>query len=400
MENAMPLANTAQTYGSVTKTFHWLTALLILALIPLGVIANELPYETDAQLALKAQLFSVHKTLGVLVFFVALARIIWALTQVKPGDLSAGASIQKHLAAVVHWLLYISLVIVPLSGWVHHAATSGFAPIWWPFGQNLPFVPKDEGLAETMAATHWLFSKIMIGALLLHVAGALKHHLIDKDATLRRMWFGRSLLPQTMPAAHGGLVAPVTAIALVLLTTAAATAAGLFRDHESLQSVALEQVASDWVVTDGEIAIRVTQLGGLVDGRFADWTAAISYDPDAQGQAGEVDVTIAIPSLTLGSVTAQAMGADFFAADTYPVARFTGTILRDGDSHSADGTLTIRDQVQPVSFPFDLTLTGDQAVMTGSLVLDRRDFGIGATMRDESSLGFDVVVDLAVTADR
>ena len=70
----------ATTYGTVTKTFHWLTALFILTIIPLGAIANRLPYETDAQLALKAQLFSLHKTLGVIIFIVALARIIWALT--------------------------------------------------------------------------------------------------------------------------------------------------------------------------------------------------------------------------------------------------------------------------------------------------------------------------------
>ncbi|MBQ2263498.1 MAG: cytochrome b/b6 domain-containing protein [Loktanella sp.] len=395
----MPAANTAQTYGSVTKTFHWLTALLILALVPLGLVANWLPYETDAELALKAQVFSVHKTLGVMVFFVALARIAWALTQPKPGDLNHDHKVQSALAAVVHWVLYISLVAVPLSGWVHHAATAGFAPIWWPFGQGLPFVPLNETLAESAAALHWLFSKIMIASILLHVVGALKHHLIDKDATLRRMWFGKADAP-LVPAHRGSLAAPVGAVVIFALATGGAAAAGLFREHDSMPREALASVASEWTVTEGEIGISVIQMGSAVQGSFADWTAAISFDPAVTGAAGEVTTTIAIPSLTLGSVTSQAMGADFFDSATYPTATFTGTIIADAGAYTADGVLVIKGAEVPVSFPFDLLVDGDTAEMNGTVTLDRRDFAIGASMADEGSLGFAVEVVLRVVAQR
>ena len=91
----MPATNTDTAYGSVSKTFHWLTALLILTVFPLGAIAERLPYDTAEQLARKAQLFSIHKTLGVIVFFVALARILWSLSQIQPrllkGDNRRGA---------------------------------------------------------------------------------------------------------------------------------------------------------------------------------------------------------------------------------------------------------------------------------------------------------------------
>ena len=134
----MPLTNTQIRYGGVAKTFHWLTALLILTLIVLGLVAEDLPYATDAELARKAWLFSLHKTLGVLVFFVALARILWAVSQPRPGLLNADKRAESFLAELVHWLLYGALVIVPLSGWIGHAAASGFAPIWWPLGQSVP----------------------------------------------------------------------------------------------------------------------------------------------------------------------------------------------------------------------------------------------------------------------
>lgn len=106
----MPLANTTQSYGGVAKTLHWLTALLILTLIPLGIVANQLPYDTSEQLAQKAWLFSLHKTLGVAVFFVALVRILWAVTQPKPGLLHPDRKVESLAAETVHWLLYGSLV--------------------------------------------------------------------------------------------------------------------------------------------------------------------------------------------------------------------------------------------------------------------------------------------------
>ena len=134
----MTVSNTTTRYGTVTKTFHWLTALFIITAIALGAIANRLPYETNDQLALKAQLFSFHKTLGVLVFIVALGRILWALTQTKPGPLHAERKLETMLAELVHWLLYISLIAVPLTGWIHHAATAGFAPILLPIGLDRP----------------------------------------------------------------------------------------------------------------------------------------------------------------------------------------------------------------------------------------------------------------------
>lgn len=150
----MALSNTSQRYGSVTKTFHWLMALMILSLLFFGWYAEQLPYQTDAELARKAFLFSIHKTFGVLAFFVALLRILWALSQPKPGLLNADKKLESFAAETVHWLLYGALVIVPLSGWVSHAASTGFAPIWWPFGQNLPLVPKSTDIEHLFGAMH------------------------------------------------------------------------------------------------------------------------------------------------------------------------------------------------------------------------------------------------------
>lgn len=397
----MPLSNTTQRFGFVTKTFHWLTVLLILTLIPLGIVANSMGFETSEALARKAFVFSLHKTLGVTVFFVALLRILWALTQTKPGLLNNEKPMESFLAELVHWTLYAALVLVPLTGWIHHASTTGFAPIWWPLGQNLPFVPKSEGVAETFAALHIIFERVLVVSILLHVAGALKHHFIDKDPTLRRMWFGDTDLPETAP--HRKRRSPMIVAGLAYVAAIGIGAGmGLFAPHNApAQAATLETVESQWQVQDGSIAIGVVQLGSNVSGTFSDWTAAINFDEAGrEGLHGDVTVEIAISSLTLGSVTGQALGPDFFHAEAFPSAIFSANILAVDTGFVADGTLSIKGTEMPVSLPFDLAIDGDTATMTGAAVLDRRDFKIGQNYPDETSLNFAVSVDIALTAKR
>lgn len=395
----MSLANTATRYGTVSKTLHWLTALLILALIPSGIIANGLPYDTPEALAQKAQLFSIHKTLGVVLFAVAVTRILWAFIQPKPAPLHPERRGEAFLASTVHWLLYGSLVLVPLSGWIHHAATEGFAPILLPIGQDLPFVPKSEALAGVTASLHIIFERVLVVALLLHIVGALKHHFIDRDVTLKRMWFGSAEGGE--PAQKNSSLAPAFAAACAwAIAIGIGASIGLFEKHESTAvAVALAEVDSDWQVHNGTLAITVKQLGSDVQGSFADWTAAITFDESAEGVMGDVDVTIAIPSLTLGSVTDQAMGTDFFNANAHPTASFIAEITRDADGYVAAGTLTIKGTAIPIALPFSLNVDGDCANMSGQVSLDRRDFGIGAGT-DEGSLGFGVTVDVELTAVR
>ena len=394
----MALTNTEIRYGGVTKSFHWLTALLILTLIPLGWYANQLPYDTDAELARKAWMFSLHKTLGVTAFFVAVLRILWALRQPKPGLLNAEKKAERFAAEIVHWTLYGALVIVPLSGWIGHAAAAGFAPIWWPFGQNLPLVPKSVDVEHFFAAVHWVATKVLVASLFLHIAGALKHHVVDRDATLRRMLPGEPVVGPLPEQNHRR--APLSgAINVWALAVGGAAVMANTGEKESVSAIALEDVASDWRVLDGSIEITVQQLGSDVQGQFADWTSSITFDPSVEaGEAGRVTTTIAIASLTLGSVTKQAMEVDFFDAENHQTAVFDAVILRDETGYSADGPLRIKENEVALQMPFDLVIDGDVATMSSEIVVDRRDFGIGASVKDEGSLGFAVTVTINLMA--
>ena len=103
--------------------------------------------------------------------------------------------------------------------------------------------------------------------------------------------------------------------------------------------VATEQ-AGEWQVVEGALSFSVTQMGSPVTGSFADWSAEIGFDENAPGtRHGAVAVVIDIDSLSLGSVTRQAKGADFMNAEDHPVARFEADILTAGDGIDSDGGL-------------------------------------------------------------
>lgn len=398
----MSRSNTQTRYGSITKTFHWITALLILTAFPLGIIASDAPFSNGAEIAQKAWYFSLHKTVGVTAFFTALARIIWAITQEKPRPLHPDRGLETFAGEAVHWLLYISMLMVPLSGWLHHAASVGFAPILWPLGQSLPLVPKSEAISAFFAGGHSVFTKLLLASIALHIAGALKHVLIDRDQTLRRM------LPTTveitpapaskhsntpMFAAFG-----VYAVAIALGAWIGAASHG-DHDHGADQGhEKLSAVSSDWVVSDGNLAINVNQFGNNVGGTFSDWTAAISFDPETG--TGHVEVTVSIASLTLGSLSEQALGGDFFDAENHPTATFSADITPLDAAYIATGNLTIKQVTLPTDLPFSLVITDGVAVMQGELTVARLDFNIGANMPNEESLKFPVEINIKLTASR
>jgi polyisoprenoid-binding protein YceI len=176
----------------------------------------------------------------------------------------------------------------------------------------------------------------------------------------------------------------------------------LYAPHgQTVTAAQLDAVETDWQLQDGTLAISVRQMGSDVTGSFADWTAAIRFDETVQeGRAGDVDVTISIGSLTLGSVTSQAMAADFFNVAAFPTAQFKAEILRTAAGYEAAGTLTIKDKSLPVTLPFTLEVNEGTATMSGNTALDRRDFAIGHGQKDENSLGFGVDVTVTLTATR
>jgi cytochrome b561/polyisoprenoid-binding protein YceI len=401
----MTARNTFNSYGRISRLLHWITALLILLMIPLGFVATNMAHAinapgaapSDAEMARVITLFSIHKTIGVALFFLALIRLVWMLSGPKPVPLHPERKLETFAAELVHYALYGALVLVPLTGWLHHASATGFAPIWWPLGQTLPFVPQDAELSRIFSTLHFLAVVILVGSLFLHIAGAVKHQVIDKDSTLYRMARGTAA---GQPGSHATALPAIAAAFVWVLVPVGAASIGWFGPGAQT-GPKLEQVASDWQVQDGSLGISIVQMGSAVQGEFADWTAQISYADDPSTEKnGEVNVTISISSLTLGSVTQQAMGPDYFDATQFATATFQADLLRTDTGLVADGTLTIKDIAMPLRLPFTLKIEGNAATAQGSAQVNRMDFGIGQSVTETGTLAFEVAIDFALTATR
>lgn len=404
----MKARNDARAYGGVARMFHWSVALLILAAIGLGLYAANLPQGTQDQLQAIFAAFSLHKTVGVAVLVLAVLRILWTLTQTKPRPLHPQRRLEALVAEIVHWAMWVGMVIMPLTGWLlHSAAPGGFSRILWPLGQRLPLVPEDAHLAERFAAFHETGWWVLAALIVLHVAGAIKHAVIDRDGTLNRMAGPARLAPQPPHSENRILPHLLAALGAVLIWGATALLATPDPQKVAADPVsrapataAVAAQAAGWAVQQGTLSIEVIQGGNPIQGQFDDWSAQIDYDPDTR--AGKVQVGIDIASLSLGSVSDSAKGPDFLNAPAHPQASFTGDILppADGGPHIAKGQLTIAGKTVDAELPFDLTLAGDTATANGMIKVDRRDFGIGAGYADEATVGFTVAISFQLTATR
>jgi len=169
-----------ERYTGPAIAAHWLIAILILAAFPLGLYMHELPLSPT-----KLKLYSYHKWIGMTVLLLFVPRILWRLTHRPPAPLPMPAW-QHKIAEGTHHLLYLLMFLVPLSGWLMSSA-KGFQVVYFGVLPIPDLIGKDKELGELLEEMHEVLSWSLISLVGLHLAGALKHHIIDKDSTLRRM---------------------------------------------------------------------------------------------------------------------------------------------------------------------------------------------------------------------
>ncbi len=168
-------------YTRTAITLHWAVALLIFSTFPLGLYMADLPLSP-----LKLRLFSYHKWIGVTIFLLAVLRVSWRATHRPPSLIETMPHWEKLAAQTVHYLLYVLIVIIPLSGWLMSSA-KGIQTVYFGVLPLPDLIAKNKELGDTLTEVHESLNFFMAGLVLLHIAGALKHHFIEHDATLARM---------------------------------------------------------------------------------------------------------------------------------------------------------------------------------------------------------------------
>lgn len=182
-------------YTGVAIVLHWLIAVMLVVLIVVGWQAGDMReallsgQETDTTLEDVTFIFNMHKTFGMLVLLLSLARLAWRFTHQTPPLPETMAGWEKFAARFTHIGFYVLMIGMPLGGWVV-ASSSGLPSYMFDSAAlrlpDLP-VPESESLHDFSAWLHGRGGWAILILLALHAGAALKHHIIDKDDVLSRM---------------------------------------------------------------------------------------------------------------------------------------------------------------------------------------------------------------------
>ena len=176
----MPTGPAADRYSTGAIWFHWIIAALVLFNLAVGLFHEGVP-------ALRA-LMGAHKAVGITVLVLTLGRIGWRIGHAPPALPAALPGWERTAARAARWGFYALLLVMPLTGWAMVSDDSPSRPVRW-FGlfdvPSLPNISRATGAAahEMHEVLGWLF----VALVLLHVAGALRHHFILRNGILARM---------------------------------------------------------------------------------------------------------------------------------------------------------------------------------------------------------------------
>jgi len=331
----MSMRNSPTSYGWIAKTLHWGMAVGFLIMFALGFYMTGLPLGPDM-----FEKIALHKSIGVVILFLAVLRLAWRLFNPTPRFPDAMAWYERLGAHATHIGLYALMFAMPLSGWAMSSAANFPVSVFGWFTLPALMEPNKE-MVDTLKSVHAIFGYVILAVLALHVLAALKHHFWNRDDVLKRMLAALALMVLASPAAH----------------------------------------ATEWTVNgDSKLGFVATQTGAEFEGAFEKFDSRIVFDPDNLGES-VVEIVIHIDSVNTQSAErdGQIVTKDWFDSANHPTATFkTDAIRADGKGgYLADATLTMRATSKKVHLPFSVEITGDRAHAKGELTVQRTDYGIG-----------------------
>lgn len=169
-------------YSIPAIVLHWLIVLLIIGTFTLGLVMTDIPGITPTKL----KYFNWHKWAGVTVLALAALRLLWRLFRHPPAYADEIPGWQRGAAHGLHWLLYVLMFAVPLSGYFYSLAT-GYPVVWFGVLELPVLIKPDPALKVVLKDVHYWLNMLLATLVGLHVAAAFKHLLVDRDGVMARM---------------------------------------------------------------------------------------------------------------------------------------------------------------------------------------------------------------------
>jgi cytochrome b561 len=178
----MQVRNTANRFGVVTIGFHWLVAATVFGLFGLGYWMVGLSYYDDWYKAGP----DIHQSIGILLLMVMVLRLAWRFINPVPRPLPNHSRFEVLAAQGAHLLLYVLVFVAMISGYLISTADGSSIKVFDWF--EVPSVTgRIKGMEDTAGLVHYWTTWAVVALAGLHGLAAIKHHLIDRDDTLRRM---------------------------------------------------------------------------------------------------------------------------------------------------------------------------------------------------------------------
>ncbi|WP_165190658.1 YceI family protein [Caulobacter soli] len=424
-------AGRPKSYTTVAIVIHWLIAAAILFQIILGWRMGDEP-KGPATYAI----FQLHKSIGITILLLSLARLAWRLTH-KPPPHPVGQPRWETIASkIVHVAFYVIMIGLPVTGWIIVSTsklglpTILYGAIPWPHIPGLPELAAGPKHAWHQAGEvgHGLLVKTTYLLLALHLGAVAKHQILDRDEVLNHMapgakpgwrepraWLAAAGLiavvaagylykPVVKHAAPKPAEAPAEVAAPAPSAAPAAPTAPAEAAAPAEPDSALKDPVAWTVAKSSTLGFSATWAGDAIEGQFKRWTADILFSPEALDRS-KLTVSIDMSSAATGDDQRDASlpSDDFFAAATHPKATFTASKFRKTGEGKfvAEGTLELRGVKKPVSLPFSLKIDGDTATARGVTTLDRTVFGVGqGEWASTDQIGGKVKVSFAITAKK
>jgi cytochrome b561 len=176
----MTFRNTTRDWGSLSKALHWIIVLLIITQWVIAERADELK-----GLA-KVSALGWHKSFGMTILMLAIVRLVWRWINPVPTLDGLTRTWERVLAHLSHFLLYALLFAMPITGWLLSSAAN-FPVSWFKLFTWPDLIAPNRQTMDLMRDLHGMMFNVLVVVAILHVAGAIKHAVIDKNEVLRRM---------------------------------------------------------------------------------------------------------------------------------------------------------------------------------------------------------------------
>lgn len=160
---------------------HWLIAVVVISMLSVSFFLEDLPK------VIRPTAIMLHKSFGLSILLLTLMRLIWVIIAKRPALPITMPRWEVYLARGVQGAFYVFLISMAMAGWLM-SVLSNRIPIWFGlFPLSLPGVPHNSIWAEWFFQGHQTIAWILITLICLHIAGALKHAIIDKDKVMESM---------------------------------------------------------------------------------------------------------------------------------------------------------------------------------------------------------------------